>query len=201
MPTCSSRPRLGTASNLDDRQPAASASPDAAPQCPPCRPELASQPVDRGMLGPELSDRPPARSDRQQAPRPADPLVLLGEGSAGTDSFAAPPGPFPPQHPNRPTKTRRIGQHHRAPASAGGDHPTHWATRWRWRRLHRHGQTISAVDDLDDVQTGQADQQITAITVGSGAHAAAGARRRLRHRRGPRGAGYLVVPDPEDPDP
>ena len=42
----------------------------------------------------------------------ADPLVLLGERSAGTDSFAAPPGPFPPQHLNRPTETRRIDQHH-----------------------------------------------------------------------------------------
>ena len=90
--------------------------PDAAPHRPPRRPELPSQPVDRGMLGPQLSARPPARPDRQQAPRPADPLVLLGERSAGTDSFAAPPGPFPPQHPNRPTEAGRIDQHHRAPA-------------------------------------------------------------------------------------
>jgi hypothetical protein len=42
---------------------------DAAPPCPPRRPELPSQPVDRGMLGPPLSDR--TTSTLGSSPSPA----------------------------------------------------------------------------------------------------------------------------------
>ena len=58
----------------------------------------------------------------------------------------------------------------RAPATAGGDHPTLGnPLALAATPPSRSNDQRPRCDDLDDVQTGQADQQITAITIGSGA--------------------------------
>ncbi len=70
------------------------------------------------------------------------------------------------------------------------------------RRLHRDPHPPLAGGHVHHVKALQADDQVTVIAARRGrTRRSVAARSRVRHRRGPHGAGWLVAPDPEDLDP
>jgi hypothetical protein len=114
--------------------------PDRAPHGRPARPELPGQAVDRGVLAAQLPDRPPARPDRQQRPRPGNLLVLLGERPDRAHRLKARPGPLEPADPDPTSEARGIDQLDRAPPVTTRHDPTRRATRQLPRGLHGHNQ-------------------------------------------------------------
>jgi len=82
----------------------------------PAGPELASDPVDRGVLAADLLDHPPARAGRQRGPSRGDTRVLLHERPDPASGLGTPPAPLKPHDPHRPTHRRRIHQPHLNPA-------------------------------------------------------------------------------------
>lgn len=159
---------------------------DRFPHGPPRGAELPGDPGHRAMLTTDLLHRPPARPDRQHRARFRDGLVLLCEGADRAGRLGTFPGPFPPQHIDWPTETRRIDQPHHPPAVTRSDHPTRRTPHHDRRRFHTHPQTATVVAlDPDHVQAVQADQQVTVVAIGIVPVAGPSTTRRLRHSRGP----------------
>ena len=161
---------------------------DAAPHRPPARAQLPGDPGDRGMLTTHLPDRPPARPPGQQRPRRGELLVLFGEGTDRAGRLWTPPGPLPPQQPHRSPECRSIDQAMHPAAVTMCDHPTPGAAGRCRRGLHRYRQPALTGVHVNDVESLQANEQVTVAAVRHWCanHLGTATPRRLRHRRGPR---------------
>lgn len=136
--------------------------PDRAPG----RPELPGQARDGGVLPTHLPQRPPGRAGRQQRSRPRDVVLDLGERADRAGRFGAAPGPLPPDQPDRPAAARHVDQRHPPPTASHGDDPALAAAHRRGRGLHDHPQpACRRLVDGDDVDAGQAHEEVAAVAV------------------------------------
>lgn len=158
----------------------------------PARAELATDPVDRGVLATQLLDRPPARPRCQLGPGCGNPLVLLNERADRTPRVRAHPAPLAPHDPDRPTHRRRIDQPHPDAAVAARADPARATTHRLRRRLDRDRQPVARIAlDRDNVQPVQANEQVTTVAVAAQSTAA---QRRLDPPRTQRATYFLADP-------
>ena len=118
---------LVDAENLDAVEPCRIVSggvehwPDLGPQRVPRRAQLASQPLDGGVLIPQLTDRPGHRAGCQQGARGGDLRVLLGEGHDRAGRLTADPAVLAPSQAGRPSSGWGVDQGHSDASVAGRD--------------------------------------------------------------------------------
>ena len=137
------------------------------------------------MLAAQLVDGPPAGAGRELGPRRRDAFVLLDERGHRTRGLGAEPAPLAPADPHRATHRRRVDQVDVEAAVPERDDAASTAAHHARRGLHGHRQRAAVVAiDSNDTQAFEAEEQITAVAV---AAVGTAARRRLTHRRGPRG--------------
>src|SRR4029453_15205865 len=157
--------------------------------------ELPAEAVDGGVLAAQLVDGPPAGAGRELGPRRRDAFVLLDERGHRTRGLGAEPAPLAPADPHRATHRRRVDQVDVEAAVPERDDAASTAAHHARGGLHGHRQRppVGAplvASESNDTQAFEAEEQITAVAV---AAVGTAARRRLTHRRGPRGSGEVEV--------
>ena len=156
--------------------------PDLGPQRVPRRAQLAGQPLDGGVLIPQLTDRPGHRAGCQQAARGGDLRVLLGEGHDRAGGLAADPAVFAPSQAGRTPSGRSIDQGHSDASVAGRDDAATGATGQRVAGLDVEDDALVGGIDVGQVQSGEAEEDIAATATVQRCRAGA---RRMGHCRGP----------------
>lgn len=156
--------------------------PDLGPQGVPGRAQLASQPLDRGVLIPQLTDRPGHRAGCQQAARDGDLRVLLEERHDRAGRLAADPAVLAPPQAGRTSSGWGVNQGHSDASVAGRDDAASGAA----------GQPVAGLDVEDDGSVGdlgvdemEVRQSEQDVTPGTAIHSNSAGAHRTRHYRGP----------------
>lgn len=112
---------------------------DRPPERLPRGPEPTREPGDRGVLAPQLPDRPGDRSDGHRPARWHQRRDLLDERAAGAGRLHAPPDPLPPEHPH-PARAWHVTQHPAATPTTDRHDPARRAAHRPRRRQDGHRQ-------------------------------------------------------------